>query len=136
MGVLLQSEHWAWWGVLPRGWGACECASHAFYQSRPPYYTHIRPLIWKHAPSSASMRRSGSGLMYWHAINNAAGPVNITPGAHCLQSGRPGRVVHVASKLHFLGSMSKEDPLLTQGYNSLSAYSRSKLAQVGELALR
>jgi hypothetical protein len=49
------------------------------------------------------------------------------------QSGRPGRVVSVSSKLHFLGSLNQQDPQLARSYNSLAAYSQSKLAQVGSL---
>lgn len=57
------------------------------------------------------------------------------PHPQFLQTGRPGRIVSVSSKLHFLGSLDRDDPLLTKSYNSLAAYSRSKLAQVGALAL-
>ena len=47
-----------------------------------------------------------------------------------LQTGRPGRVVHVSSKIHFMGSIHRGDLNLERGYNSLAAYGQSKLAQV------
>ena len=46
------------------------------------------------------------------------------------QTGRPGRVIHVSSKLHFVGSLHQADMNLAAGYSSLSAYAQSKLAQV------
>lgn len=47
------------------------------------------------------------------------------------QSGRPSRVVNVSSKLHYVGSIHKQDPHLGGGaYKPLAAYSQSKLAQV------
>lgn len=46
------------------------------------------------------------------------------------QTGRAGRVVHVSSKLHFMGRIDRGDPMLRAKYNSLAAYSQSKLAQV------
>mgnify|MGYP001810435188 CR=1 FL=1 len=49
------------------------------------------------------------------------------------QSGRPARVVHVSSKLHFMGSLRQQDMNLSASgaYTSLAAYAQSKLAQVG-----
>ncbi|PSC73472.1 short-chain dehydrogenase [Micractinium conductrix] len=57
------------------------------------------------------------------------------------QSGRPARVVHVSSKLHFMGSLRQQDMNLSASgaYTSLAAYAQSKLAQVlfaGELQRR
>lgn len=49
-----------------------------------------------------------------------------------MQEGRPGRVVNVSSKLHYLGRIHREDPQLATSYNSLAAYAQSKLAQVGQ----
>ncbi|GAB4815098.1 hypothetical protein N2152v2_002144 [Parachlorella kessleri] len=46
------------------------------------------------------------------------------------QAGRPGRVVNVSSKLHFVGSLDTQDPQLLHRYSPLAAYSQSKLAQV------
>jgi retinol dehydrogenase-12 len=48
------------------------------------------------------------------------------------ESGRPARVVNVASKLHRMGRLRTGDPhFLEEGsFNSLAAYSQSKLAQV------
>lgn len=46
------------------------------------------------------------------------------------ETGRPGRVVHVSSKLHFMGSLRQQDMNLSTGYTSLAAYGQSKLAQV------
>ncbi|PRW61076.1 short-chain dehydrogenase reductase SDR [Chlorella sorokiniana] len=46
------------------------------------------------------------------------------------QTGRPGRVVHVSSKIHFMGSIHRDDLNLERSYNSLAAYGQSKLAQV------
>ena len=47
------------------------------------------------------------------------------------QAGRPSRVVHVSSKIHFMGSIHRDDLNLERSYNSLAAYGQSKLAQVG-----
>jgi len=43
---------------------------------------------------------------------------------------RPSRVVCVSSRLHLMGHFNREDPHLTQGYNSLAGYAQSKLANV------
>lgn len=51
-------------------------------------------------------------------------PAHPTP-----QAGRPSRVVNVASKLHFMGALSRTDPHLADRYTSLGAYAQSKLAQ-------
>lgn len=53
--------------------------------------------------------------------------------------GRPARVVNVTSRMHLMGRLRREDPHVTQGYNSVAAYAQSKLAQVssaGELGRR
>ena len=49
----------------------------------------------------------------------------------CAQCGRPGRVVNVSSKLHYMGAIDRADPNLEHGrFSSLRAYCQSKLAQV------
>ena len=60
------------------------------------------------------------------------------PPAHP-QRGHPARVVNVASKLHYMGAVRKDDLNLQKGYTSLDAYCQSKLLQVlfaGELERR
>ncbi|KAK2075920.1 hypothetical protein QBZ16_001256 [Prototheca wickerhamii] len=54
-------------------------------------------------------------------------------------AGHPARVVSVASKLHYMGAVRKDDLNLQKGYTSLDAYCQSKLLQVlfaGELERR
>lgn len=48
------------------------------------------------------------------------------------ETGMPARVVNVSSKLHRMGHIDQDDPHLAQrgNFNSLKAYSQSKLAQV------
>lgn len=48
------------------------------------------------------------------------------------QSGAPARIINVSSKLHRMGKIHTDDPnlKLKGSYNSLVAYSQSKLAQV------
>jgi retinol dehydrogenase 12 len=48
------------------------------------------------------------------------------------ETGMPARVVNVSSKLHRMGHIDQKDPHLSKpgGFNSLKAYSQSKLAQV------
>ncbi|KAL6779092.1 hypothetical protein ACKKBF_B18795 [Auxenochlorella protothecoides x Auxenochlorella symbiontica] len=48
----------------------------------------------------------------------------------CTQRGAPSRVVHVSSKLHYMGSVRRGDPNLSRRYTSLTAYCQSKLLQV------
>jgi NAD(P)-dependent dehydrogenase (short-subunit alcohol dehydrogenase family) len=56
-----------------------------------------------------------------------------SPFCLALQTGRPSRVVHVSSKIHFMGQLHQQDMNLAAAgvYNSLAAYGQSKLAQVG-----
>lgn len=53
-------------------------------------------------------------------------------GLPCLppQTSRPARVVNVASRLHYLGWIDRDDLNLDSGFTSLRAYSQSKLLQV------
>ena len=48
------------------------------------------------------------------------------------ETGRPARVVNVSSKLHRMGRIHRDDPHLANdgGFNPLTAYAQSKLAQV------
>ncbi|KAK2075921.1 hypothetical protein QBZ16_001257 [Prototheca wickerhamii] len=53
--------------------------------------------------------------------------------------GHPARVVNVASKLHYMGAVRKDDLNLQKGYKCIDAYCQSKLLQVlfaGELERR
>lgn len=61
---------------------------------------------------------------------SVSGCACLHPLPLCVQAGRPSRVVHVSSKVHYMGSLHRQDMNLERGYNSLAAYGQSKLAQV------
>lgn len=125
-----------------------EVSCNASRQCSLPSAARLWRVLWSFAANSASVAcarcrsaalpsssaATASCSLQQHAPSSAfSTPLLLLPLA--AQTGRPGRVVHVSSKLHFMGSLRQQDMNLSTGYTSLAAYGQSKLAQVGVFLL-